>query len=427
GGAVMGLVTGVVGTGLAVQPAIERGLLKLSEAQALEFETAAKTHFNLWASRAEWCDVAAELDFYALQSLAFLSQLESGDVFGLLPQVARGGPVGLAVQLVEADRICNPSGKPDTLDWTAGLGRDADGRTARVAIARAHPGTPGNVWDERAVWGEHTGLRQVLHVHDVLRPGQRRGMPYLAPVIEPLKQLGTYTDAEIMAAVVSGMFTVFITSEDADSAAAATAKPGAVDDIALEAGGVFQLGPNEKIETANPGRPNAAFDPFVQAIVRQIAMRLEQPYEVLLKHYTSSYTAARAAFLDAYRVWRRRRATLAAQFCQPVYEGVLYELVASGRLRAPGFLRDPLTRAAYCRADWIADAHGALNPVHEANAAALRIDTGMTTLEEETIAYSGRSWSDVHAQRVREVAARRAGGLQESLAAPAVTDPDKED
>ena len=52
-----------------------------------------------------------------------------------------------------------------------------------------------------------------LHLKDKTRPGQTRGVPYLAPVIELIKQLGRYTDAEVMAAVVSGMFTVFVHNE----------------------------------------------------------------------------------------------------------------------------------------------------------------------------------------------------------------------
>ncbi len=47
-------------------------------------------------------------------------------------------------------------------------------------------------------------------MQDWERPGQRRGVPVLAPVIEALKQLGRYTDAELVAAVVSGLFTVFV-------------------------------------------------------------------------------------------------------------------------------------------------------------------------------------------------------------------------
>ena len=48
---------------------------------------------------------------------------------------------------------------------------------------------------------------------DVERPAQRRGVPLLAPVLESMKQLSRYSDAELTAALVSSMFTVFITTK----------------------------------------------------------------------------------------------------------------------------------------------------------------------------------------------------------------------
>jgi hypothetical protein len=42
-----------------------------------------------------------------------------------------------------------------------------------------------------------TGKPLVLHLFDRLRPELTRGVPYLAPVIEHLKQLGDYSDAEV--------------------------------------------------------------------------------------------------------------------------------------------------------------------------------------------------------------------------------------
>ena len=53
----------------------------------------------------------------------------------------------------------------------------------------------------------------MIHIMTRERIDQRRGVPFLAPVIEALKQLGRYTDAELVAAVVSGLFAVFVESE----------------------------------------------------------------------------------------------------------------------------------------------------------------------------------------------------------------------
>ena len=66
----------------------------------------------------------------------------------------------------------------------------------------------GLTWQRVEAYGDTTGRRNVLHIMSRERIGQRRGVPLLAPVLESLKQLGRYTDAEITAAVISAMFTV---------------------------------------------------------------------------------------------------------------------------------------------------------------------------------------------------------------------------
>ena len=60
-------------------------------------------------------------------------------------------------------------------------------------------------WQRVEAYGAETGRRNVLHIIDRERIGQRRGVPMLAPVLEAIKQLGRYTDAEIMAAVNHGV------------------------------------------------------------------------------------------------------------------------------------------------------------------------------------------------------------------------------
>lgn len=78
-------------------------------------------------------------------------------------------------------------------------------------------------------------------------------------------------------------------------------------DGSMESGQAVNLLPGESIEAPDPGRPNPAFDPFWTAMVRQIGMALEMPFEVLVAHFQSSYSAARAALLMAWKAFRRRR------------------------------------------------------------------------------------------------------------------------
>jgi capsid protein len=140
-------------------------------------------------------------------------------------------------------------------------------------------------------------------------------------------------------------------------------------------------------------------------------MALEMPVEVLTMHFQSSYSAARAALLMAWKAFRSRRDMLATYLCQPVFELWLADEVAEGRIHAPGFFTDDLVRAAWCSAVWTGDGPGSIDPEKEVNAAQKRIDLGISTKEAESIQYDGVSWRAKHTQRVKEINAEKADGI----------------
>ena len=254
----------------------------------------------------------------------------------------------------------------------------------------------------------------------------------LAPVIEALKQLSRYSEAELMAAVVSGMFTVFVKSNTPDSPLATAFNPAMQVDKDPNAyemgnGSIVALDEGEEVQIADPSRPNPNFDPFVIAICRQIGAALEIPYELLVKNFTASYSASRASLLEAWKMFRMRREWLVGNFCQPIYEEWLTEAVLKGRVQAPGFFDDPAIRAAWCGAEWFGDAQGQLDPLKEANAAKVRVDEGFSTREREAAELTGMKYDQVHAVRKREEAMRREDGLSATAPAQPVTEPEKEE
>ena len=440
-GAIGTSLANVVGTGLKLQSRIDSEYLGLSEDEADAWEDHTEREWRLFSESQE-CDISRTLNFFGLQALAFRQTLENGDVFALLPRIDRkGSPYSLKVQLIEADRICNDRNLPDTEKLIAGIEKDpATGAPISYHVANQHPGMIRYVTIDKFTWktvpafGAKTGLRNVLHLFEVIRPGQTRGVPFLAPVMETLKQLDRYTEAELMAAVVSGLFTVFITSEsgglDFDVTTGMGVETGAVasdDDLKLSNGGIVGLKKNEKIESANPGRPNTAFDPFVKSILEQIGAALGIPFEVLIRHFQSSYSASRAALLEAWRFFRSRRVWLVSSFCQPIYEIWLYEAVASGRIAAPGFFSDPLVRKAYCGSLWVGDSPGYVDPQKDVDAAVARMDAKLSTLDEETALITGGDFEANVRQMAKEKRMLKKNDLLPEPPAPAAPpskDPD---
>ncbi|MDH5738745.1 MAG: phage portal protein [Nitrospira sp.] len=426
-GAINTTVTNTVGTGLKLQSRIDRKYLGLADEQADAWEEQTEREFALWS---KYCDIMRMLTFGGIQELAFRSALESGDAFVLLPyQEKPASPYGLSLQIIEADRITNPHNAQDSTRLAAGVERDQFGAPIAYHIQDTHPGevhTGASTakWTRVRAYGDASGRRQVLHLCRLIRPGQIRGVPFLAPVIRELKQISRYTDAELMAAVVSGMLTVFVKADNGDAAFAPmspteeTGASSADADIKLGNGAVVGLGPGEDVSTVNPQRPNSQFDPFVVAIVRQIGLCLEIPYEVLVKHFTASYSAARAALLEAWKFFSGRRTWLAESLCQPVYESWLEEAIANDRISAPGFLSDPLVREAYCRAEWIGPAKGMINEKDEVEAAVLRMQHRLSTLDRETAELTGGDWETNVRQQQKEQRVLSASGLAVTSGAP---------
>lgn len=424
-GALKTLRTNVIGSGLKLNVQIDSELLGMTQEEADKWETNVEREFALWADSLN-CDAQRMNNFYELQQLAFLSWLMSGDCFALLPLVKRTGtPYELCVQIIEADRVCNPSKVAQGFNNKLVNGVEIDNKGEIIAyhLAHHHPNSLFNFkneWERIPKFGAKTGRPNIIHLMESERPEQRRGVPVLAPVVESLKQLARYTDAELMAAVISGMYTLFITSEASDikdglgGISEADEIDGSdPDSIEVGNGAVNFLEEGEKVIESNPGRPNTAFDGFVTAICRQIGVALEIPYEVLMKHFTSSYSASRGALLEAWKMFKMRRDWMARDFCQPIYEEFLTEAIAKGRIYAPGFFDDALIRKAYCKAEWNGPSQGQLDPLKEVNAAEKRVDNGFSTRTRETIELTGGDWFQNHRLRVVEEKLRDEAGFSE--------------
>lgn len=405
--------TNVVGAGLKLNPQLDYKFLGITEDEAEAWEENIEREFSLWADSVH-CDAQRMNNFYELQQLAFLNWMMNGECFGLLPYIQRPNmPYDLRIQLIEADRVSNPVKTDPNKKVINGIEIGKHGEVIAYYVCNQHPGSLQSLkkeWVRISKFGKKTGRPNILHLMESERCEQRRGIPILAPVIESLKQLARYTEAELMAAVVSGMFTVFIESQDQSEdnpfgeMVPSQYEVDSEDENSYEMGNgaIIALGEGEKANVANPGRPNAQFDPFVTSICRQIGSALEIPYELLIKHFTASYSASRAALLEAWKMFRMRRTWMANDFCQPVYEEWLAEAIAKGRISAPGFFNDPMIRKAYSTAEWNGPSQGQIDPLKEVKAAENRVNNGFSTRAKETTELTGGDFKRNYRQRVRE-------------------------
>lgn len=412
--------TNVIGSGLRLSARIDREALGMTPEAAADWQRKTEKEFALWAERHAACDALGLNDFYELQQVAFQAWILSGDVFCLFKsaKTTAHNPYALRLHLIEADRISTPR------EWATLYGQmtegenkdngnlihdgvevDKSGRVVAYHVCNHYPYELTK--DARVEWerveavGEVTGLPNILHVMDAERPEQYRGVSYLAPVIEPLLQIRRYTETEITAALIESCFAGFVkTQARPDEMPMNSAAPddemerSDPNDFSFGPGEFNVLKPGEDITFSDPKRPANGFAGFVRAVAEQVGAALEVPADLLMKAFNASYSASRAAMLEAWKAFRMRRAWFEKDFCRPVYEAWLAEAVARGRIIAPGFFVDPAIRRAYCGSEWIGPSQGQLDPSKEIQAEILAVQHGFSTHEQSTARLNGGNWQN---------------------------------
>lgn len=452
-----------VGAGLKVFPKIKYKILNMEPDEAEEWNKKASAEFDLWAS-SKLCDIRKRNNFYDLQEILYKAYMTDGDSFALFRRgYNENMPYTLRIQAIEGNRVSNPMGQdyygitgPFSVEMLApngvnkivnGVEVDKDGAVEAYWISNKVPYDPVEInratnWTRIEAFGQLVGKPNVLHICHDERPEQYRGVPYLAPVLTALKQVSRYADAELVAAIMRSFFTLFFTSTGKSSVAgdisgvlgASTYDgEGADPQEPVVNASEYHLGPgtinalprNIDVKSVGVDGGQATFDSFVTQFVKQISASLNIPYEVLMKSFTSSYSASRAALLQAWEQFKLRRAWFTRDFCQPVYEMWLVEAVATGRLEAPGFFSDPAIRFAYSNAEWYGPSMSILDPIKDVNGAALRIQYGLSTPEREAAEMTGSDfYENLEAIRIAKSKVKDSGVV---LGVPTVLSTDLED
>lgn len=438
----------VIGAGLKVSPKIDYEALGLTQEEAKEWQRNTRREFALWADGVD-CDLYRKHNFYDLQDIVYLNYLIDGDSWAAFKyrKPTAGNPYCLRLQLFEASRICNPESCSNLsiLSYESvlmtneangntiinGVEVDKDGAVVAYWIANRMPYDLVNTgkqltWKRVEAFGRRTGMPNVLQVSHEERPEQYRGVPYMAPVIEVIKQVCRYANAELMAAVIKAYFAIFLTSNDSSTNDIRDAldvfgdvptgmsydeKREILNGINLDMGSVNLLPDGVDVKAVDGSRTMSTFEPFTSTLFTQIGAACNVSADVILNRFQASYSASRAALMQAAATFKTRRTWFVRDFCQPVYEAWLAEAIAIGRIKAPGYGSDPKITKAWSRAEWFGPTMGLLDPVKEITAAAMKRKYGFSTGEREAAEISGTDYDDNIAQLASEAVTWQSHGM----------------
>lgn len=314
----------------------------------------------------DWCERSADArglcTFGELLALVFRSYLRDGDVAAVL--LADG-----SLRVVESDEIATPVGYafPNLVD---GVELNASGRPIAYHVIQ-NPRVMGG--DRRALPG-HTRVpaENVLFLARRRRIGQTRGLSAFSGVSWILDQADGNIEAVTVAARMAACFGIVLKRRsNANGLGTETGADGiARRKMRLEPGSFLEVQPDEDVKQVQAAQPTTNFPDFVNMLARIAAIPFGLPVEMLMMNFEkTNYSNARAALLQAFKVWRGHQGTLKA-FCTRVYLWWLIREMESGRIQAR---EDALEHG------WITPGWQWIDPMTEIQTTLAGIESGLET------------------------------------------------
>lgn len=291
--------------------------------------------WNAWATDPR-ADYDGRLPFVGgIQGLVMETVVESGEAL-VLRSVARSSD-GLAIptriRVLEPDYldtykdgVIGPGGGP----IIQGIELDGEGRRVAYWLYPEHPGASG-VAAVRSRMVRSASVRvpaeDVIHVYEVLRPGQMRGITRLAAAITRLHDFDDYSDAVLMQQKIAACFGAFV--QDIDGVA--TGEQDEDDETleSLEPGHIAYLPPGKTVSFATP--PSTAdHGSYSKTVEHFIAASIGITYEDMTGDYSqvnfSSARMSRIAHWQNVERWRWRM--LIPQLCNGVWRWAMEDAAA---------------------------------------------------------------------------------------------------
>lgn len=437
-------VGGVVGSGVLYSPPKTTALLPPEYSFLMELVS---TRFSM-ASRECTLDRQGLLDFGQMQTLAIENMMLSGDIaFVRKPDEYSWtaiesdriiSPYYMCEKTRSAivDGVFNLINKENGNRIVDGVELDNDGRMVALWILKEAIERPWAACADQIeripIEDPDTGLPLCLFVFMPKRPAQYRGVPLLSPVIEQLFLQSAYIQSEGNAAALQASLYGFITSQkpvndetapelksrmdeyvpvideddeygEGDDGVGNEDKPTPDFKVAyngqearenlyqpqakpITSGRFMHLADGEDIRFLQSTHPNSNFGSYMDATTELISSAVGLPAEVLKLSFNSSYSASRAAIIQAGQKYAQVRTHFISRFVRPVFEVFAYETIKE-EVGTDAALY--ISKALGSEAIWRAPRLAALDPKNELEAYKLAIEMGLVDADEVALAVYG--------------------------------------
>lgn len=358
-----------------------RGMRLQAQVKGADGRLATDTNNALEQSWRDFCrpgnaSAHGRLSLHQLARLGVVLKKMDGEA---LFRIIRGvGPYGFVLQELDADQLDHTYNRPPAAgvnEIRQGVELDPFLRPVQYWVWNTHP-------DDYAMLRERVPIPadQIIHLFDLERAGQVRGVPATHAIMLAVKLLDGYTEAEVVAArSAAAKMGFFSRDKDAPGPGFDEDEDGDPLEMDAEPGLMQELPQGMQFHQWDPQHPVAAFGPFLKANQRLQATGLGVAYATLFNDLEAvNYSSGRLGLQSERDGWMLEQEDLATAF----YERVYGEFLRMGQLAGA----IPLPRRdwrSYADVHWQARRWPSVDPVKDATATAMELAMGLTTFHEQ--------------------------------------------
>lgn len=397
GGLIHPIVSNVVGSGYQLQAKV----LRADGSEDESFNTQVEEKWKKWC-RPQSCDIRGLHSLSEMLELIVRRRLVDGGVLVL----KISGKNRFCLQVVEVDRLdtsvtaFTPPGAETPNRVEGGIEVDAYSRPVAYHLR-------GNT-DTADMGSRRVPAKDVIYLPVLTRAEQVREMSPLCSSLSRIDDINEFIAAALRKEQVLSYLGVFVKNSVPGGSFgrgfAPAGGPKGKQELALEQGMITYLAPGESVETINPAGVSASSGEMLRTTQRLTGSGQGLSYEAASRDMSQvNYSSARQGLLEDRKTYSSWQTYLIDHLLTPVYEEWLDWMALQNRLPVSpqDYAKSP---EAYQRHIWVRPGWDWIDPLKEANANRVALDTCQTTLQE-ICASKGKDWRDIIAQRKVEMEA----------------------
>jgi len=352
-GLIRRLITNEINTGLSLECEPEENVIGVEETSLDDWSEDVEVRFNLWANDPNSCDIKGLSTLGKIMAIARMEALVEGDVLVILKQSKRTNLP--TIQLIRGGAVRTPFDNYLDRDIQHGVELDENGRHVAFHIDQKDGGSK-----RIPAYGSKSGRRIAWLIYGTdKRMDETRGQPILALVLQSLKEIDRYRDAQMRKAIINATLAMFIKkTQDKIGTLPMSGAATRIDQVANVADPAGT--PDRSFSVTNHGLPGIVmqelqqgeepvgfngngsdehFGGFEAAIISGVAWANEIPPNILRLGFSHNYSASQGEINEFKAYLDRVRKNFGDEFCQPIFKEWIISEVLNGNVKAPGLLK----------------------------------------------------------------------------------------